>query len=67
MYDKEVSKMADRGVYKYTCTGKILKGFLSLSGKDMTKSNCQEEGKQVKFLTEVVASRDEKYIIYVLA
>lgn len=49
--------------YKYTCTGKILKGFLRLSDKDMTKSNCQEEGKQVKFLTEVVASRDEKYII----
>lgn len=51
------------GGYKYACTGKILEGFLSLSGKDMTKSNCEEKGKPVKLLTEVVTSGDEKYII----
>lgn len=62
MSDKKVSKMAE-GFYKYTWTGKILTGFLSLSGKDMKKSNCEEKVKQVKFWTEVVASREEKYTI----
>lgn len=55
MSDKEVSKMAE-WFYKYACVGKILRGFLSLPGKDITKA------KKVKFLTEAGTSREIHYM-----